>query len=187
MPLNEGSGLRDMDAKDKNLELEEAEVSNSDINTEKYTESSDLFPEKESDLEYSKGETDPKHVIDSAHNAKDDACTATTGPGEANLEKNIESTTATKKGYRNAEKSDPATDENTKTVSAVSEVPPSVGHHPLGMALSRNMFKNIKGGTKSSFSDVHRQKWNITLESLTNCSVRTKKQKQQKFVAQTST
>ena len=37
-------------------------------------------------------------------------------------------------------------------MSAVSEVPPSVGHHPLGMALSRNMFKNIKGGTKSSFS-----------------------------------
>ena len=50
-------------------------------NMEKYAESSDSFPERESDLEYSKGETDTKHVIDSARNAKNDACTATTGPG----------------------------------------------------------------------------------------------------------
>ena len=46
MSLNKGSGLRNMDATDKNLELEEAEVSNSDINKEKHAESSDLFPEK---------------------------------------------------------------------------------------------------------------------------------------------
>ena len=48
-------------------------------------------------MEYSKGDTDPKHAIDSASNAKNDACTATRGQGEANPEKNIESTTAIKK------------------------------------------------------------------------------------------
>ena len=50
MPLKEGSGLRDMDATNKNLKLEKAEVNNSDVNMEKHAESSDPFPEKESDL-----------------------------------------------------------------------------------------------------------------------------------------
>ena len=70
MSLNKGSGLRNMDATDKKLELKEAEASNSDINKEKHAESSELFSEEVPDLEYSKGEMKLKHVVDPTCNAK---------------------------------------------------------------------------------------------------------------------
>ena len=87
-----------MDATDKNLEL--AEVSNSDINKEEHADSSDLFPEEDSDLEYSKGEIKLKHAVDPTCNKENDTCTSTTGPGETNLKKKSESTTTTKKGMQ---------------------------------------------------------------------------------------
>ena len=111
MELDEGSGLKDMDATDMNQELEEAEVSNSDINMDEHAESSDSSLAKESDLKYAKGETGPRHVTDSAHNAMDIAYTTEIRSGEANLDDDVESTIVGKKEYRNAGKPNPETDE----------------------------------------------------------------------------
>ena len=148
MPLKEGSGLRDLDAQAKSLETEKTEADNSVINMETHAEPSDPFSEKESDKGYSKRDTDPRQVIEPASNEKNDTCTTTTGPEEASLEKPGEVTTATKKGKGVTGKSNPATDKIIKTVCAVSEVPPPMGHHPSGRDLLRNMAKSIKGGTE---------------------------------------